>query len=556
MIPVPSYPTLDYHKSFFEHAAYGIVLYDPQEQRVIECNRKARHLLLSDHCPEAEGVDLLHLSSEYQRKGELSRELLPKIIQQIIDQGECEFQWLFQKPQQRPTLTHIHGFLIDDEQQFAIGLNIKDISESHQRLDSFQHIFKDSDLANSRESLDILVSSLAWEFELDCVVFARCTDEKLDEPEIISAFLGQQIVADFPFDLRNGPCREVHQNQDTIIYNGNLQTAYPEQPEGLAADSYLGVPIFNPSGEIVAYLSTMKSGRFQQLSQLIMIIEKYAPWACMQIERREYDQQVQEKNQRLQRYIDSNLQLENFRYLASHDLKEPLRNLISFSQLLQLKAQHKLDENELEYLSYITNAGKCIESMVNDLLLYSQIDSRQPQPRSCSVQEIIDGALRKMEERHPGRHFQVVREELPSRITGDPKKLQLLFYNLISNACKFVHPDTMPKINICCEEDNGMFHFSVSDNGVGIEEEFHDRVFLLFKKLHNRQGTTGNGVGLSICKKIVVQHQGEIWIDSIPGFGSTFHFTIPVAEADREAFHFSWSLQRNDKRSMRLPAVS
>ncbi len=549
---MPSYPSLDYHKSFFENASYGILLYDLQEERIVECNRKARHLLPVEGTEfSSANSEFLQLSPEFQPNGLLSSDQLKVYLQTIKEEGHFEFQWLFRQPQLRPILTHIHGSLIEEQEQQLVAFSVRDISENQQRIDSFQQIFKTSDLANSQESLNTLLRSIAWEFQLDAIILAQCAEGELESPSVISAILQGEIVHEFPYHLKDGPCQEVRQRRNMVIYNGNLQASYPQLPPELGSESYLGIPMFNPRGEIIAYLSALKKGRFYKLPQLIEIIDEYAQWACMQIERLEYDQEVQQKNERLVQYINTNLQLENFRYLASHDLKEPLRSLISFSQLLHLKARHKLDTDELEYLNYISQAGKCIESMVNDLLFYSQVDSLKPQMRQCSLTRIIDQAVQRMEEQHPGRHFQVAREDLPRTIKGDAKKLVLLFYNLISNACKFAHPEKMPKISIRATELDGNLQISITDNGIGIEDQYYERVFLLFKKLHNRQGMTGNGVGLSICRKIVEQHQGEIWVNSTPGFGSTFHFTLPRAESE----HILTS-KRNRRPALRKVSLS
>lgn len=238
------------------------------------------------------------------------------------------------------------------------------------------------------------------------------------------------------------------------------------------------------------------------------------------------NQELDEKNKQLQKYIDSNLQLENFAYIASHDLREPLRTIGSFSQLLDKKYNHKLDAEGQEFLQFIIQATHNMNVLITDLLEYSRVNMEGFLPEKINLptlcSEICDSLQRQIYESDAVIEY----ENIPTYIYCHHTKIKQLLQNLITNAIKFRKKDTPPYIKISCKENNIQWHFIVSDNGIGIKEEFYDKVFVLFKKLHTRAQYEGTGLGLAICKKIVEQHGGEIWLESKIDIGSDFHFTL------------------------------
>lgn len=236
--------------------------------------------------------------------------------------------------------------------------------------------------------------------------------------------------------------------------------------------------------------------------------------------------ELDEKNRQLQRYIESNMQLENFAYIASHDLREPLRTIRNFSQLLLLRHADALDTNGREYLNFVTDSAGRLNDLIEDLLVFSTVTATESNRQYIVVREIIDkvkqGLTAVIE-----KHGAVIQEEdLPEGIYGNPYKLQQLLQNLISNAVKFHRPGVPPRLTISGTEHATHWHFRVSDNGIGIPEEHFERIFLLFKRLHSRDKYEGTGLGLAIAKKVAEQHGGEIGVESTPGQGSAFWFTL------------------------------
>ena len=237
---------------------------------------------------------------------------------------------------------------------------------------------------------------------------------------------------------------------------------------------------------------------------------------------------LEEKNIQLRRYIDSNLQLENFAYVASHDMKEPLRNISSFAHLLHRRYHHLLDDDGKEFINYIVRGVKNMDLLINDLLSYSRVNSSDYQIDIVDKKTILDAIHNHLGEILSDRGAKLTIKHFPDQLRLNKAKYLQVFENLILNAVKFTPPDIQPEIIIDSFQHKGFWHFTVKDNGIGIEPKYHERIFVLFKKLHNKTEYEGTGIGLAICKKVVEKHGGEIWVESEEGEGATFHFTIPV----------------------------
>lgn len=240
------------------------------------------------------------------------------------------------------------------------------------------------------------------------------------------------------------------------------------------------------------------------------------------------EQQVQELNAKkieLEKYIESNLQLENFAYIASHDLQAPIRTVISFAELLQ--KQSTPDNPKLErYIDIILESSQNMLSLIEDLLSYSRVNTQKIKLNSIEFVPFLDRMLLALKVEIEESGTNVITENLPIQILGDKTKLEQLFMNLLRNAIKFRKPDSSPQITIMAKEKQYKWQFSIIDNGIGIPPEFHSKIFNLFQKLHSNDDFSGTGLGLTICKKIIEQHNGEIWLESQQGEGTSFHFTL------------------------------
>jgi signal transduction histidine kinase len=232
----------------------------------------------------------------------------------------------------------------------------------------------------------------------------------------------------------------------------------------------------------------------------------------------------------------SNAELEQFAYVASHDLQEPLRKVASFCQLLEKRYGDKLDERGKQYIDFAVDGAKRMQVLINDLLTFSRVGRITDRTEPTGLGQSLDKALTNLSAAIDDTHTRIRRpEELPE-IIGDPTLLTMLWQNLIGNAIKFREPDHSPDIEITCEpgEDGSGWLLSVSDNGIGIAPEFAEKVFVIFQRLHNREEYSGTGIGLALCKKIVEYHGGRIWIDTDYSTGTRFCFTLRTADADTD----------------------
>lgn len=220
----------------------------------------------------------------------------------------------------------------------------------------------------------------------------------------------------------------------------------------------------------------------------------------------------------------SNKELEQFAYVASHDLQEPLRMVSSFLQLLQKKYNDQLDQTALQYITYAVDGADRMKQLIMDLLEYSRVGTNQDKRIKVDVTEVVNQVL----DTFTGKIAEskaIINVQAMPVVKVNKTQITQLIQNLVGNALKY-NTSAVPEVEIGCEEKADEWQFWVKDNGIGIDRKFYEKVFVIFQRLHNKNEFSGTGIGLAICKKIVERHGGNIWIDSTPGTGSTFFFTI------------------------------
>jgi PAS domain S-box-containing protein len=223
----------------------------------------------------------------------------------------------------------------------------------------------------------------------------------------------------------------------------------------------------------------------------------------------------------------SNEQLEQFAYVASHDLQEPLRMITSYLQLLERRYKSALDQDASDFIAYAVDGATRMKALINDLLAYSRVKTGEQNFAQFETGKAVEQAITNLQMQINESGAEIICSSLPV-ILGNEAQFVQLFQNLLSNSIKF-HGAEAPKIKINAVQNDNMWKFSVQDNGIGIEPQYVDRIFIIFQRLHTKDRYPGTGIGLAICKKVVEHHGGRIWAESTPGDGTTFWFTIPAA---------------------------
>lgn len=287
-----------------------------------------------------------------------------------------------------------------------------------------------------------------------------------------------------------------------------------------------------------------KDGRvFEQYSQPHMMNDEYVGrvWSFYDVtERKKAEKEIQENNKRLnelnhdlqvhaKELVNSNAELEQFAYVASHDLQEPLRMVSSFLTQIEKKYADVLDEKGKTYISFAVDGARRMRQIILDLLEFSRVGRAIEEQETINMEEMIKEVEVLLRKEIKEKNASVTTSELPViKLYRTP--LRQIFQNLISNALKYSRKDEPAKIHISVKHLKNQWQFAIADNGIGIDEQYFDKIFIIFQRLHNKNEYSGTGMGLAVTKKIVENLGGKIWLESTEGKGSTFYFSIPAGD--------------------------
>lgn len=322
------------------------------------------------------------------------------------------------------------------------------------------------------------------------------------------------------------PGRVVISGKPAWIRDVREEGAIPREASAVDLDvrGAFGFPVL-VQGEVVAVLEFFSHRVEEPDEELLNVMANVGAQLGQVVERTRAQQEIARNAEDLAR---SNAELEQFAYVASHDLQEPLRMVASFTQLLARRYQGKLDADADEFIRYAVDGAQRMQTLILDLLSYSRLSTKGQSPQRINASSACEAAIAQLRQSIKEKNAVVTVEPLPT-VVGYSTQLTQLFQNLIGNALKYCNRQ-QPQVHVSAAANADHWVFSVRDNGIGIEPQYFERIFQMFKRLHTREQYSGTGIGLALCKKIVARHRGQIWVESQPGQGSNFHFTIPRTE--------------------------
>jgi signal transduction histidine kinase len=361
-------------------------------------------------------------------------------------------------------------------------------------------------------------------------------DNALDATLVVRALNkdGFEVIADVVQD-EAAFRRALHKNQpEVVLADYNLPTWKGMEALKVLRAERLDIPMILVSGALgdVTAVECIRQGATDYvlkdgLARLPEVVRR----ALREKNERSLRHQVEEA---LARKVDelarSNADLEQFAYVASHDLQEPLRMVTAYTQLLSERYAGKLDENADKYLGYAGEGAQRMQVLIQDLLAFSRVGRNGSNYCSVDCNDVMAEVLKTLAPTIQESGAVITRDELPA-VWSDRTQVTQILQNLIGNAIKFRGQEA-PKVSISAEKAGAYWRFSVSDNGIGIAPEYAENIFVVFQRLHARTEYPGNGIGLAICKKIVERNGGKIWVESQPGSGATFKFTLPLHDSD------------------------
>jgi signal transduction histidine kinase len=368
----------------------------------------------------------------------------------------------------------------------------------------------------------LLADYLARSLGVDYVCIDRLEEDSLTAQTVAIYFDGK-FEENVSYALKGTPCGDVVKDKICCFPQG-VRRLFPNDQvlQDMQAESYVGTVLWGSQGQSIGLIAVLGRKPLENPELAVAILQLAAVRAAGELERRQAEEALRYAVDELSR---SNQDLEAFAYLASHDLQSPLRIVTGMLNLLRERYQGQLDAKADECLNFALAGAKQMSELINDLLTYSRVGNKELEVQSINLQEPVYRALKLLRPALDASGAKIaVPADLP-KVQAHPGELAQVFENLIGNAVKF-RSERPPEIEVGAKRDEDQWLVWVKDNGIGLDPKQADLAFELFRRLHDRSKYPGTGIGLAICKKIVERHDGRIWVESEPGKGSTFFFTL------------------------------
>ncbi len=352
-------------------------------------------------------------------------------------------------------------------------------------------------------------------------------EEDGDWIHCLSVCADGQIVENFNYPLSHDACKEVAKGK--VVCTTGVQKLFPQNKtfQNLNADGYIGYPLHDAAGDCIGIIAVLHRSEITDPEYIDSLLKIAAKRCEMELERQRNEKLLEQKNAELQR---QNSDLASFTYIASHDLQEPLRKIRMFnSRILEMDEQN-LSERSVSYLNNINATADRMQNLINALLSFSSMDSDDLRKEKTNLNSLLSDVIAMMDDIIDEKNVSIEADTLPT-LYLIPLQFQQLFYNVIGNAIKYSKADVPAKIKISAKKEvvsrEKFWRIDISDNGIGFDSQYKDRIFEVFQRLHGKKEYAGTGVGLAICAKIMKNHNGFITASGEPGVGAVFSIFVP-----------------------------
>jgi PAS domain S-box-containing protein len=424
------------------------------------------------------------------------------------------------------TLTTLSPLRNGQGQIYRIVGTATDISDRKQQEEILQNIALGVSAKTGTAFFQALVEYLSKALGMEFAFICELITPECQSIRTIAGYGDGQAVEGYEYNLEGTPCEQVVVvDQQLCAYPCGIQQQFPKDTYlgDIRAEAYMGLPLIGANGQILGLISVISRQPIADPDFMAHILQIFAACAAAELERQQAEAELQRQKADLAR---SNAELQQFAYVASHDLQEPLRMVSSYLELLERRYKGQLDPKADQFINYAVDGAVRMQTLINALLTYSRVGSAPQSSESIDCAVVLQDVLTNLQVTIAKNDAIVTHDPLP-KVHGDRTQLMQLLQNLIGNGIKFRREDT-PHIHIGVKRLSDKWLFSIQDNGIGIEAQYTDRIFVIFQRLHSRAEHPGTGIGLSICKKIVERHGGNLWVESQPAQGSTFYFTLPL----------------------------
>jgi signal transduction histidine kinase len=380
-----------------------------------------------------------------------------------------------------------------------------------------------SNIASGEDFFHSLAVFLARTLAMDYVCIDRLEEGSLSAQTVAIYFDGK-FEENVSYTLKDTPCGDVVKDKICCFPRG-VSHLFPNDQvlQDMLAESYVGTILWDSQGRPIGLIAILGRQPLDKPELATSILQLAAVRAAGELERREAEDALRYAVDELAR---SNKDLEAFAYLASHDLQAPLRQVTGMISFLRERYHGQLDAKADECIDLAVAGAAQMAELITDLLTYSRVGSKELAAQSINLQEPVYQALKLLRKEIDAAGAKVAIPDLPM-VQAHPGELAQVFENLIGNAVKF-RSDRPVEIEVGAKPEDGQCLVWVKDNGIGLDPQHKEKAFELFRRLHDRSKYPGTGIGLAICKKIVERHGGRIWVESVPGQGATFFFTLPA----------------------------